>query len=324
MFGHKDIDKYHFEEIPLNQDCLLMSEIYMEEFSDSLIKMLEENDVNPYEIGYVGNIAGRKINENSIDLSWYPNVNTRFHEVSISIPKDKVKVCIGCWQYGIKPYIFVDHEWLEHLYTREYSVFALIDAIDIKYAIRNNLLTKEKLVMLRDKLDFLAAQHEDISFISFADSLILKSNWSVGYFRKGIECSYAQEVFLWIIKEIKDIYREVLCLDIYAILTQGSNEYYDEPLLHISETKNHICLNSLGLPFAELLAIESSAKAALRNKVHPPAEIYMDEQYYHSLNFKIEFDKNMKPKNAYKAIMKTEEPYYFYSTCNELLSNLEE
>jgi hypothetical protein len=112
-------------------------------------------------------------------------------------------------------------------------------------------------------------------------------------------------------------------MEIYAVLTQGSNEYYDESLLHISHTKNHICLNSLGLPFAELLAIEGSAKAALKNKVHPPAEVYMDEQYYHSLNFKFEFDKNNKPKNVYKAIMKTEDPYYFYSSCDELLSNIE-
>ncbi len=324
MFEHKDIDIYRFDEIPLDQECLLMSEIYMEEFSVSLIKMLKENEGNPYEVGYVSYVAGRKVNENSIDLSWYPNIHTRFHEVSISIPKDKVKVCVGCWRYDIKPYIFVDHEWLEHLYTREYSVFALIDAIGVKYAIRNNLLTKEKLVELRNKLDSLSAKHKDISFISFADSLIMKSNWSVGYFRKGIEYSYKPEMFLRIIKEIQGIYREVLGLEIYAVLTQGSNEYYEEPLLHISETKNHICLNSLGLPFAELLAIENAAKAALRDKVHPPAEVYMDEQYYHSLNFKFEFDKNKKPKNPYEAIMKTEQPYYFYSSCNELLSNLKE
>ena len=324
MFEHKDIDKYRFDEIPLNQDCLLMSEIYMEKFSDSLIKMLEENEGNPYEVGYVSYVAGRKINQNSIDLSWYPNVHTRFHEVSISIPKEKIKICVECWRYDIKPYIFVDHEWLEQLYTREYSVFALIDAIGVKNAIRDNRFTKEKLVNLRDKLDLLSARHEDISFISFADSLILKSNWSVGYFRKGIECSYEPEVFLRIIKEIQEIYREVLGLEIFAVLTQGSNEYYEEPLLHISDTKNHICLNSLGVPFAELMAIENSAKAALRNKVHPPAEVYMDEQYYHSLNFMFEFEKNKKPKNTYKAIMKTKEPYYFYSSCDVLLSNIRE
>ncbi len=324
MFEHEYIDKYGFDDIPLNQDCMLMSEQYIEEFSVALIKMLLGEEVNPYEVGYVSHVAGRKINTNSIEFSWYPNVHTKFHEVSINIPKDKVKACIGCWRYDIKPYIFVDHEWLKHLYIREYSVFALIDAIGVKNAIRDNLIIKEKLVKLRDMIDALAEQHKDISFISFADSLIMKSNWSVGYFKKGIKCTYEPEVFLSIIKKIQRIYREVLGLEVYAVLTQGSNEYYDESLLHISHTRNHICLNSLGLPFAELLAIEGAAKTAIKSKVHPPAEIYMDEQYYHSLKFKFEFDKNNKPKNVYRAILKTVNPYYFYSSLDELLNNLRE
>lgn len=324
MFDNKKIDKYRFDEIPINQECLLKSEIDMKEFDNALVTMIEGANNNPYEVGYGSFVEVRQINENSIDLSWYPNTHTRFHEVSISIPKDKVKICVGCDRYDIIPLIFVDHKWLEQLYTREYSVFALIDAIGVKSAIRNNLLTKEKLLLLRDRLDSLAKKYKDISFISFADSLILKSNWSIGYFPKAIQCSYEPELFLRIIKEIEAVYNDVLGLEVYAILTQGSNEYYEEPLLHISNSKNHICLNSLGVPFAELLAIERSVKAALEEKIHPPAQVYMDEQYYLSLNFKYEFDKYSKPKNVYKAIMKTKPPYYFYSSCDELLNNLHE
>ena len=322
MFKHRNIIKYRFDEIPINEECLLMSEIYMKEYNNALVKMFEGANCNPYEVGCAGFVAVRQINENSIDLSWYLNTSTRFHEVSISIPKDKFKICVGCYGYDIRPHIFVDNKWLEQLYTREYSVFALIDAIDVKIAIRNNLLTKEKLLLLRNRLDSLAKKHKNISFISFADSLILKSNWSAGYFPKAIKSSYEPEVFLRIIKEIEAIYSEVLDLQIYAVLTQGSNDYNDEPLLHISNSKNHICLNSLGVPFAELMAIEKSAKAAIKKNVHPPAQVYMDEQYYHSLNFKPEFDKWLNPKNEYKAIMKTEQIYYFYSSCDDLLNNL--
>lgn len=324
MFEDSDIDKYAFDEIPLDRDCFLMSEIYAGEFDEALAKMLKREECNPYEVGYVSPVAIRKINENSLDLSWYPNTFTRFHEVSISLPRDKIKICVGCGRYDIKPYIFVDHEWLEQLHLREYSVFALIDAIGVKNAIRNNLLTKEKLLNLRDRLDVLAEEYEDISFISFADSLILKSNWAVGYFHKGIECSYKPEIFLTIIKELERIYKDVLGLDIYAILTQGSNEYYDESLLHISSTKNHICLNSLGVPFAELLAIENAVKVALRSDIHPPMQVYMDEQFYHSLQLKHEYEKNKKPKNAYAAIMKSQQPNYYYASCDVLIENLRE
>ncbi|MBU2869485.1 hypothetical protein [Colwellia sp. E2M01] len=296
----------------------------MHEFDDALEKMIQREESNPYEVGYVSPVAIRKINNQSLELSWYADTHTRFHEVSITLPKNKVKICVACSQYDIKPYIFVDHEWLEQLYLREYSVFALIDAIGVKVAIRDNLLTKKKLIELRVRIDELAKKHDNISFISFADSLILKSNWNVGYLHTGVEYSYHPEIFLTVVNDIDKIYQEVLGLKIYAVLTQGSNEYYGESLLHISESKNHICLNSLGVPFAELLAIESAAKNAIKSGIHPPMQLYVDEQFYHSLQFKFEFKKNDKPQNAYSAIMKSQEPNYFYSSCNELIKYLQE
>lgn len=249
MFDDSDIDKYAFEEIPLDRDCFLMSEIYMKEYEEAMTKMLRGEECNPYEVGYVSPVAVRKINDNSLDLSWYANTHTRFHEVSITLPRDKVRVCVGCWQYDQKPYIFVDHEWLEQLHIREYSVFVLVDAIGVKEAIRNNQLTRDKLIQLRERIDELAESHKGVSFISFADSLILKSNWDVGYFPKGIDCSY-------------------------------------------------------------------------RPETHPPMQLYLDEQFYHSLRFKFEFDKNSKPNNTYPAIMKSQESSYYYSTCDILIENL--
>jgi len=295
----------------------------MAEFADSMERMIQREECSPYEVGYISPVAVRQINEETLELSWYPNTRSRFHEVSIILPRNKVKVCVACEQYDVKPYIFVDNYWLEHLYLREYSVFSLIDAISVKDAIRKNLLTKEKLIKLRTKIDELAVKYEDISFISFADSLILKSNWDTGYYEKEIECSYHPEIFLTVIKEIEKIYRTVLGLEIYAVLTQGSNEYYGESLLHISDTKNHICLNSLGVPFAELLAIENSAKLAFKSGIHPPMQLYMDEQLYHSLRFKYEFKKNEKPNNTYKAIMKSHQPKYYYSSLDVIIDNLE-
>ena len=131
MFENIFIDKYLLEEIPLDRDCFLMSESYMHEFDDVLEKMIQREESNPYEVGYVSRVAIRKINNQSLDLSWYADTHTRFHEVSITLPKNKIKICVACSQYDIKPYIFVDHEWLEQLYLREYSVFALIDTIGV-------------------------------------------------------------------------------------------------------------------------------------------------------------------------------------------------
>ena len=75
MFEDDNIDKYSFEDIPLDRDCLLMSENYMEEFDEALRKMLRGEECNPYGVGYVSPVAVRTINNNSLDLSWYPPVS---------------------------------------------------------------------------------------------------------------------------------------------------------------------------------------------------------------------------------------------------------
>jgi hypothetical protein len=323
LFRNDHIEKFEFEAIPLGRQCLLMSENFMEEFSNALEKMLGGGGGNPYEVGFVSKAVVRKRHKSSLALSWYPNTYTRFHEVSIDLPKEKIKVAVECGSYDIDPYIFVDHEWLEQLHLRQYSVFALVDAIGVKNAIRDNQLSQEKLLLLRDRLDHLAELHKEISFVSLADTLILKSNWVVGYYAKGIKCSYQPETFFYVVKELEAIYKEVLGLEIYAILTQGSNEYYAEQSLHISKAQNHICLNSLGVPFAELLAIDNAVKKAIKGGIHPPMQLYMDEQFYHSVHFKYEFKKNDKPKSTYAAIMKPQTPHYFYSSCDIVISALE-
>ena len=91
----------------------------------------------------------------------------------------------------------------------------------------------------------------------------------------------------------------------------------------ISESKNHISLNSLGVPFAQLMEINSEVRKAIRSKVHPPAELYMDKQYFHSLRHKYEFDKNAVPSNTYQTKMMSKPCKYYYSTVNNMLNNIE-
>lgn len=317
------IERNSIEKIPLDQDCYLMSDIHMEAFIGEITKITQGKQGNPYQIGAVAYVAARIINQASIELSWYPNTYTRFHEISISLPKDKFVACVECSAYDFKPYIFVNDAWLKEIYSRQYSSFALIDAIGVRQAINDGKLNKKLLLALRDRIDDLAKSMESISFISFADSLILKNNFNINCIENTSVYSYAPEQLLLAIQELDKIYQSILNLQIYAVLTQGSNEYYDEPLLHISKTKNHICLNSLGLPFAELLSIEQEAKKSIKNDVHPPAQLYMDQQFYHSLNFNHEFHKKSVPKNKYKAIMRESNSYYFYSSCSKIIENLD-
>ena len=129
---------------------------------------------------------------------------------------------------------------------------------------------------------------------------LIKSNWNVGDYKNDIEYSYSPETFIIVSQKVKDIYEETLGLETYAVISQGSNEYYDDPLLHISKTMNHVSLNSLGVPFAQLLDIDHAARSSIREGTHDPAEIYMDQQYFYSLKIKFEFDKDSVQNYEYQ------------------------
>jgi hypothetical protein len=193
----------------------------------------------------------------------------------------------------------------------------------VKKALASGILARSKLIELRNRIDEIAARNPCVAFMSFADSLLLKSNYSVGQYDSDIKYTYDPERILRLLPEIQAAYASVLGLEIYAVVTQGSNEYYDDSLLHISSSNNHISFNSLGLPFAQTQAIEHSARAAIKLRVHQPADAYLDETFFHSLRFRHGFRKNEEPKFSYIAPMATGPTHYFPVSFALLSDNLE-
>ncbi len=321
MFDHELYDVHDFESIPLNQDLYIVDEVYLKEYDRAMIQFF--NGADYQYVGFVSPMAARKINNTTIELSWYPNTYDRFHEVSVSLPRNQFIACVGSWQYDEKPRIFVRSDWLELIHVRSYSIFAMVDAIGVKKALEDGAITRESLLDLRNHIDNLAGEFPNISFISFADSLLIKSNWTVGHHDSDIKYSYDPEIFIHLANKLNEIYLKSLGLGAYAVIAQGSNEYYEDNLLHISDSGNHISLNSLGIPFAQIMEIESTARKALKSGVHPPSDLYMDEKYYRSLNFEYGFEKNKKPSNAYQSKMIGTPSKYYYSDFSTILSNLE-
>jgi hypothetical protein len=323
MFEHEAFDRYAFEDIPLNRDIYLMDEKWMPEYETSLLRVFAGKGGDDEPVGYISYACARKFMPEGAELSWYPNVYDRFHEVAIWLPKDAYVTCVGSWRCDEKPRIFVKGDWLNHLHLRSYTVFALIDAVGVKAAIRSNTLTRDRLVRLRSRIDDLAAHYPEVWFISFADSLLLKSNWTVGHYESAVKYTYRPEIFFKLFAELRGFYQEELGLEIYATLTQGSNEYYDDDVTHVSASGNHISLNSLGLPFAQLMAIDEAARAAIRSGVHSPNDLYMDELFFRSIRFKHSFEKNRQPRNRYSSPMKDGGSHYFYASADTVLSNLD-
>jgi hypothetical protein len=319
VFDHDLIEKHAFENIPLDRDLYLMDEQWMPAYEQSLLSLFSGGKRE--QVGYISSAAARAISANAIDLSWYPNIFDRFHEIRVILPRSEFVVCTECWQRDEKPRIFVRSGWLTNLHLRAYSVFALIDAIGVKEALANGTLTRPKLIALRDKIDEIATRYPAIAFISFADSLLLKSNWFVGQWDSAIHYTYEPEAIIRLLPEIDSAYRDTLGMNIYAVITQGNNEYYDDDLLHISPARNHVSLNSLGLPFAQLMAIDSAARKNIRDGVHPRREVYMDQNFFRSLRLDLKFDKGNRSKYFYEAPMARGSSYYFLGTCQTLLDS---
>ena len=321
MFKDHRLINYEFDQVPLEEDIFLMDEVWAKRFDKALNRMFGDNKY-PL-IGRISYAAARTIDRHAIELSWYPNLHNRFHEVKVVLPRDQFVACVDCRTHDIKPRLFVKSVWLKSLFLRVYSTFILVDAIGIKKALREGVLGANKLLSLRRGLDKIAAKYPSIAFISFADSLLIKGNWRVGMYNSSIKYNYQPEKLLALLSEIRSLYRAVAGLEVYSIFTQGYNEYPDRSPTHLSKSENHISLNSLGLPFAQLLAIDGAVRKSIRDGVHGPAAVYMDEDFYFSLDFKFDFDKHKEPKRLYNAPMVSQPGAYYCGDLDLIVSNLD-
>lgn len=322
MFEHDVFVKYDFREVALGQDTHLMDVRWMRDFETEWIRTAQGEDADPYVVGYVTDISAIEIADNGIEIAFFANTHDRFHELKTFLPESEIAACIDIRGYDSRPTIFVRSEWLKTLHVRSNSTFAMIDVAEMTNALRMGRIDRAKLATLRDRLDEVAARHPDVSFISFADSLLLKSNWTVGMVETTTTYTYTPEAMLLLFRELRDLYLRVLDLEIYGVFAQGSNEYYDDALLHVSPAVNHISLNSLGLPFAQIMMIEGAARSAIKAGEHGRYELYLDEDFYNSLRFRDYHDRASTQFAQFKQKMTSALGTYFYFDCDDLLARL--
>ena len=318
MFEHPSFKILSVESIPLDTDIYLRDVKFMAEYEQAFLDSLNGQEWR--QVGYVSFAAARKITSSSIELSWYVNIFDRYHEVRLSLPRDQVVCCIEMNNADEKPSIFVTSAWLDSIYRRTNCVFGMVDAINVRRALRDGLQLGERLPLLSQELDRVSGQFPEIAFISFADSVVLKSNWTTGYL-KTPHHRYEPEMFLRAFREIQKVFKSVLGLDVYGVFTQGCNEFPEAQLLHVSESKNHISLNSLGAPFADLKVIEESARKSIRANAHTRYELYLDETFYHSLTRKLQTAQFKSRQFNYVTSLEQVPANYICASCDELLDD---
>lgn len=324
MFDHPRFECYDFDQVPLNRDIFIVGDEWRKPYEEMMLRFFDKADEKEYEtVGFISWCTALSISPDSIELAWHVNSSTRLHSISVKLPRSEFVTCVGCWSASERPRIFVTDRWLDHIHLRNYSIFGLIDAIGIKSMIEQGLLTQELLLKLRSRIDSLASQYPEVVFVSFGDSLLVKSNWTVGMFDSGVDYTYAPEKMATLFQSVSKIYQEVLGVAIYGVFTQGSNEYFGANSLHTSSSGNHISLNCLGLPFERLFVIDEAARKAIREKWHDPSEMYLDGEYFRSLRLPHDFRATKMQKVAeYRSKMSQVDQYYVMTSCEELIDHL--
>lgn len=185
-FSHPRFQRFEFEAAPLNRDIYMMDEQWISAWKEAHLKSFAGGEWQAVSYAVV-----RSASWPALESSWYPNIFDRFHEVRVVLPRAAFVEFIGIDDSDEKPCLFVKGEWLTALHLRPYSAFALVDAIGVKQALMDGSLSDGKLIALRDKIDQIAEANPRVAFVSFADSVLLKTNWFAGHRWCG-SCCYSQ------------------------------------------------------------------------------------------------------------------------------------
>lgn len=63
-------------------------------------------------------------------------------------------------------------------------------------------------------------------------------------------------------------------------------------------------------------------RTAIKAKEHGRSELYLDEHFYNSLQFRFEFNKQARPKYTYSAPMMDVGSHYYCAQLQEVLENI--
>jgi hypothetical protein len=283
-----DADLQPFDEMPVGRDMFVIGEKEAETLRLHWERYLAEPDgTSPEHPNNFVNLrwcALNSIGENSCEVNICIDMSTRFHGVVRPLPRAEFVACVHFWNYAKRRYLVVSQKWFDEIERTMFSLYSLVDAIGMRDLLdRQGRIEPEQIARLRDGIDALASEHRDHAFISLADNVIVKTNWSAH--GSAYANTYRPEHFLEIVNSVRAVFESALQLGSYAVVTQGANGLVDDAVLRVSREQNHVFFGSLGTPFADLFYIDSAVRAALREKRHPPTDLYLSESFLLTLRF---------------------------------------
>ena len=315
-----------YEDIPTDRDIFVLAERDLNFFNkawDWYIAHATTTADYPHNFLDFRTCAVSAKHSMYLELDLLVDQSERFHEILHKLPRKDVIQCVRYWNWAKRPYLIVSNEWFDSLKFATHTTFAMVDAIGVRKKIfLEGKISRKQLILFRRELDSLARRYPSHVFFSFADSVILKSNWKRNLI--GFAKNYDPEMSIHIINQVQSIFKRILELDSYAVVTQGLTDDYERRPFKKSFFGSHIAFNSLGTPFSYLFDIERHVKANVKKNIHKPSSLYLSKDLFLSLKLKsvmrdryrneaIHFSSDMTPGLH---------QWYFCSSTDEVLTNL--
>ena len=95
QFSHSDFQHFEFEQVPLDRDVYLMDESWITDWELAYLDFFEGKPFR--NVGYISYAAVRQASADALEISWYPNIMDRFHEVSVLLPRYAFVACIDVY-----------------------------------------------------------------------------------------------------------------------------------------------------------------------------------------------------------------------------------
>ena len=296
---------YDLPQLQLKKDYFLNSDLKSKEIEIEWLKYINHEDYkHPNSISEYFPFDILRISNDELFIRILMQRNDRWHTIKISLPISIFRVAYLAHTSETRAQIVVKEEWFKKLKEYSYSVYCIIDFIDMKKILSKlGSISAEQLNRIKYIVDVFATANPDYIFMSFADNILIKTNWKMDY--KGNTTIYNPEKLLRLIQKLRREIKLELGIDSYSIVSQGAN-YVDENFVNLEPiVKNHFFLPSLSTSFIEIFEIDNDIRNKIKSQELKRSEVYLENSFYQSTNRKFDFGDEPNWHNLYKFYSRT-------------------
>jgi hypothetical protein len=283
--SHTDhIEFYEITDVPLYKDSFLVSDDNLEKIEKQWVEFLAsdcdyEKWVHPNRLMDYIPCSISSVTETHLNITILLDRSSRFHTISKSLPTKFFKTAFKVFSSEKRPFIVVDQKWFRNLRSSIYSAYVLIDFVGIRSLLNENgEFPSAKLNSIKSIVDKFSDQNKDLTFLTCADNIIIKSGWTLN----SNLSKYQPEKLIKSVYQLMTQIKNDTEISSYAILTQGAN-YVDETNLTNGKTpENHFFISSISVPFIEAFEIDENVRKRIREGEIDKMQFYIENSFYTS------------------------------------------